>query len=88
MGRQRSNERPELAERSSSDELPVLGLKGGVEKALKKNSMFGTLTYLAQWQGLRGEDLDIDLDVEVTLECSRTGMQVTYTGDSKKYADS
>jgi hypothetical protein len=44
-----------------------------------------TLNYLAQWQGLRGQDLDIDLSQEPELICSKTGMKVIYTRDVKKY---
>jgi hypothetical protein len=39
------------------------------------------------WQGLRGEDLDIDPDQEVSLTCSVTGMIVIFTGDFAKYAE-
>jgi hypothetical protein len=87
VGRRGRNAHPEVAKRASKGELPVSGWKGGVDKKLKKKHKFGTLTYLAEWQGLRGEDLDIGLDDEVTLTCSRTGMSVTYTSDSKKYAE-
>jgi hypothetical protein len=40
--------------------------------------------YLAQWQGLRGEDLDIDRSVEKTVVCVRTDVAVTFTSDSSK----
>jgi hypothetical protein len=33
----------------------------GVSRSLKKLEKYGSLKYLAQWQGLRGEDLDVDL---------------------------
>ena len=55
-----------------------LGWKGGVERELKKKGKFGTLNYLAQWQGLRGEDLDVDLTNEVEIVCSLTGMKVIF----------
>ena len=29
--------------------------------------------------------LAVDLDAEVVLECSRTGVRVTFTGDVQKY---
>jgi hypothetical protein len=87
VGRRRRKEKPEIAARAAKGELPVSGWKGGIEKPLKKKTKFGTLLYLAEWQGLRGEDLDIDLDEEVTLVCSRTGMEVTYTSDSQKYSE-
>jgi hypothetical protein len=85
IGRQRATRFPELAQRCLADELPVLGWKGGVSRSLKKNQKYGSLKYLAQWQGLRGEDLDIDLSEERSLTCSRTKMVVTFTPDRTKY---
>lgn len=87
LGREMRKKEPELAQRAETGELPVLGWKGGVERRIKAGEKIGTLYYLAQWQGLRGEDLDIDLDEEPTLICSRTGMKVVFTGDVKKYAN-
>lgn len=87
VGRKLSDKEPELAERAKNGELPVLGWKGGVEKKIKKKEKYGTLFYLAQWQGLRGDDLDIDLSEEAELVCSKTGMKVIYTGDIKKYGN-
>jgi hypothetical protein len=76
---------PEIAGRAKMDELPVLGWRGGVDKKLKgKKVKFGTFFYLAQWQGLRGEDLDIDTSIEKTIVCSRTGMAVVFTDDRAK----
>ncbi len=86
IGRQLRKKNPELAERAERGELPPLDWKGGVEKKLKKTQKFGTPSYLAQWQGLRGEDLDISLSKEVELTCSATGMKVVFTSDSYKYA--
>ena len=86
VGRKRSTEDPELAERAKNGELPVLGWKGGVEKKIKKKEKYGCLNYLAEWQGLRDEDLDIDLSEEIEIVCSKTGMKVIYTGDATKYA--
>jgi len=65
--------------------LPVLGWKGGVERKLQAKK-FGTLNYVAQWQGLCGEDLDVDLAEERELTCARTGMVVTYTADREKWS--
>lgn len=65
--------------------MPVLGWKGGVSRSLKKLEKYGSLKYLAQWQGLRGEDLDVDLNQERALTYSRTGMVVTFTPDRAKY---
>ncbi|MBV7510364.1 MULTISPECIES: hypothetical protein [unclassified Pseudomonas] len=85
IGRQRAARFPELAQRCLAGELPVLGWKGGVSRSLKKLEKYGSLKYLAQWQGLRGEDLDIDLSEERALTCSRTNMVVTFTPDRSKY---
>lgn len=85
VGRELREKNPELAEKAKNGELPVLGWKGGVDRQLKKTEKFGTLKYLAQWQGLRGEDLDIDLNEERVVVCSATGMKVTFTGDSNMY---
>jgi hypothetical protein len=76
----------ELTTRARRGELVVLPWKGGVERALKLKQKFGTMRYLAMWQGLRGDDLDVELDSETTLRCSATGMAVTYTSDPAKYA--
>ena len=76
---------PELAEKAKRGELPVLAWKGGVERQLKKPEKYGTFKYLATWQGLRNEDLNIDPSVETGITCSRTGVKVIYTADSSKY---
>lgn len=87
VGRQFSARDLELAAKASAGQLVGLPWKGGIDKELKKKKKYGTLLYLAAWQGLRGEDLDIDTDQEPELTCTATGMSVTYTADSKKYAD-
>ena len=87
IGRRRSIESHELAEKAKNGELPPLGWKGGVERKIKKKENYGCLNYLAEWQGLRGEDLDIDLTEEREIVCSKTGMKVIYTSDATKYAD-
>ena len=85
IGRQRASRFPNVAQQCLAGELPVLGWKGSVSRSLKKLEKYGSLKYLAQWQGLRGEDLDIDLAVEKALTCSRTKMVVTFTPDRTKY---
>jgi hypothetical protein len=87
VGRGRSKKEPELAEQAKNGELPVLGWKGGIERKIKKKEKYGTLFYLAQWQGLRGDDLDVDLSQESELICSKTGMKVIFTGDLDKYGN-
>ena len=56
--------------KAKNGELPVLGYKGGIEKALIKKEKIGALNYIAKWQALRGENLDIDLDKEIVLTCT------------------
>lgn len=75
------------AAKCSAGELPVSHWKGGVSRTLKKLTRYGSLNYLAEWQGLRGEDLDIDIVQEITLTCVATGMIVTFTGDPSKLAN-
>lgn len=88
VGRKMKMDQPDLAECAMRGELPPMDWKGGVEKPLKNTTnKIGTLFYLAQWQGLRGEDLDIDLGSEPELTCSKTGVKVVCTGDYKKYAN-
>lgn len=94
VGRKLRKKDPDLARRAENGELPARlaadgarkGWKGGVEKKLMSEEKYGTLNYLAEWQGLRGEDLSIDLSEEVELVCSKTGMKVIYTADAEKYA--
>ena len=88
VGRIKSIEEPELALRAKNGELPVMIWKGGVHKKIQKIQKYGTLSYLAQWQGLRGEDLNIDLTLEIEMVDSKTGMKVIFTSDTTKYAES
>ncbi|MFC1453729.1 hypothetical protein ACFLQL_00965 [Verrucomicrobiota bacterium] len=85
VGRELSKTDLEMAERAKRGELPLMGWKGGVEKKTKNIKKYGPLFYLAQWQGIRGDDLDIDLFKEIELICSKTDMKVIFTGDVKKY---
>lgn len=84
VGRGLLEKNPDLALQAKCGVLPVLGWKGGVEKGLKIKKKYGTLNYLAQWKGLRGEDLDIYLDKEYTLTCEKTGVQVIFSANSSK----
>lgn len=86
VGRKLSEKEPEVANRAKNGELPMLGWKGGVKKKMKNKKKIGTLFYLAQWQGLRGVDLDIDLTKEYIITCAQTSVTVTFTGDYNKYA--
>ena len=78
----------DLTLRARRGELVILPWKGGVKQGLKIKRKFGTMRYFAMWQGLRGEDLDVDLESEPTRECSATGIVVTYTTDLSKYGGS
>lgn len=88
VGRALAIKEPELAEKAKKGELPVLGYKGGVEKALKKKEKIGALNYIAKWQALRGEDLNIDMDEEIVWTCTKTKMRVTFTMDLEKLKNS
>lgn len=84
VGRNLAKKHPELSEKAKRGELPTLGYKGGSDKQLKLKVKYGALNYLAQWQALRGEDLNIDLDKEIVLTCSKTDIKVTFTMDLEK----
>ena len=45
---------------------------------------FGSLQYLATWQGLRQQDLCINVEEETTLTCTRSLIVVTFTPDLRK----
>jgi hypothetical protein len=77
-GIEMSFENPELAGRAAQGELVVLHWKGGAEKKLKKDSEDGTFNYLATWQGLRGQDLNLDLDKTLTLTCTKYNHKVIF----------
>lgn len=83
-GREKSVEEPKLAEQALAGQLMVLPWKGGVEKAIQKKLKYGVFNYLAMWQGLRGEDLNIDVEKEVPLTCTATDMVVVFTSDLAK----
>lgn len=84
-GREKRKEEPALAQRASEGELVALPWRGGVEKAIK-GEKYGTLNYLAMYQGIRGESLDIDTTAEVVRQCAKTKVVVTYTCDASKFA--
>ena len=77
-GRKLAKKDSEMAELAKNGELVRFGWTGGVSKKLKQNIFHGTLFYLAKWQGLRGDDLDIDLDGDTFLTCTKTGQIVKY----------
>ena len=76
-GRQMRIDNPDLAKRAKAGELVPLGWKGGVKKKLQNNAEIeGCIWYLATWQGIRNEDLDVDMVNRCQLVCSRTGQVV------------
>jgi hypothetical protein len=85
-GLEKAREMPGLASQALAGELPILPWKGGVAGKIKSNDKLGSLQYLAMWQGLRGEDLDIDRREEVSLTCSRHGVSVKFTAIDSRLA--
>ena len=84
QGRVKAVNSPDLAESCKSGELPVLAWKGGVEKKIK-GKKYGSLFYLATWQGLRGEDLNINQREEISIICSKTQVEVIFTTNLLTY---
>jgi hypothetical protein len=80
-GRQDRCEQPGLAARADRGELVAMAWKGGAEEKLKIEKKPGTLKYLATWQGLRGEDLDIALEGERVIVCTRSGQAVVFSAE-------
>jgi len=84
-GRQQARQKPDLALRAKEGQLVTLPWKGGAENLDTSSKKYGTLHYVAHWQGLRGESLDIDPRAETTLTCTKTGATVVYTPDRDKF---
>jgi hypothetical protein len=89
LGRIYREEGRDIAIRAQRGELPLEknGWRGGVERKLIAESKSGTLSYLAQLQGMRGENLDIDLFASIALVCSRTGQSVIYGSEEGTIID-
>lgn len=60
----------------------------GTKSKTKPRQRYGPLLYLAMWQGLRGDDLDVTLNGETRLTCTASGVAVTFTSEVANYADS
>lgn len=84
-GREVASEQPELAIAARAGELVPLPWKGGLESSIKTKRKYGTLRYLAMWQGLRGDDLHLNTEVEREVVCTRYGVTVVFTADLDKY---
>ena len=83
-GRQLRIDDPARAARAEAGELVMDHWKGGVSEKLKSGEKTGTLQYLATWQGMRGEDLDINIECERTVVCARTGQAVVFSAKLAK----
>lgn len=86
-GREVSLEQLKIAERAKRGELVPLPWKGGLERIIKLKRKYGTHRYLAMWQGLRDDDLNIDTNKEQEITCARSKTTIVFTSDSTKYAD-
>lgn len=80
-GIEKAAESPELAHAAARGELPILPWRGGVERPLKGQEKIGSILYLAMWQRLRGEPLDLQVGRDETRTCTRTGVTVRYVWD-------
>jgi hypothetical protein len=84
-GRRMAELQPDLAAQAKLGQLVPLAWKGGLTKALKVKK-YGTFFYLASWQGLRGEDLNLDTDTDLTIRCSIHQTEVIFTSKFELYA--
>ena len=85
IGRVRATKNPDEGTRAKQGQLLPLIYQGGFAKKLKETNKMGTMHYLAMWQGLRGENLDLDTELRVTLTCTKFQIVVTYSFDPKEY---
>lgn len=94
-GQQLRQTNPVLAVRAEKGELPVLNWPGGHDLApqAQPSRTFGSLFYLAQWQGLRGEvwrgltgsDKNMSTTKPVGIVCSASGSFTVFTRDARRY---
>ncbi len=85
-GRKIAETNSEILSSVQADELPILPWKGGFTKEINdKKPKYAPLFYLAMWQGIKGDDLHIDMDGEKSLTCSKTGMTSIFTFNHKLY---
>ncbi len=90
VGRNQAQKDEELVLRVINGALPVSVFKGGFKKKLDTITFkYATFKYLAQLQGLKGVDLDIDTDRDDGLElvCSETGMKSIFSADINHFKD-
>lgn len=84
-GREHRLVEPALAAKVTAGHLPVLPWKGGFKEPTKLGWRYGTFNYLAMWQGMRGEDLNLHTDREITMVCAAMGMKTVFTADRLKF---
>ena len=92
-GKEMRDSDPELAGRAKRGELPVLNWPGGFGAEASPPRRFGSFFYLAQWQGLRGEqwhgitgkNRNMSTSHPVGIKCAVTGMVTIFTKDARKY---
>ena len=74
-----------LAAAARTGQLVPLSWKGGVPPPVRGGKAprrkYGSFHYLAMWQGLRGEDLDIDTESSLKHVCAQFGTTVIFTDD-------
>lgn len=80
-GQEYARKNPDLVERARAGELPILPFRGGVEKAIKVGAKVGHLLYVAMWQGLRGDPLDLDTEGQIEMTCAKHRVTVVFTAD-------
>ena len=93
IGRELRESNSELANRAEKGELPALNWPGGVDTLSPPSRQFGSLYYLAQWQGLRGEpwcgltgsDKNMSTTSHLGIRCVASGMVTVFTKDARKY---
>ena len=76
-GREKAIKDDMSAQAIKRGELIILPWQGGIDEPIKGRK-YGTYQYLAMWQGIRGESLDINTSFPVYITCSRTNMQVIF----------
>ena len=90
VGRKNALNNIELRNQALKGELIPLGWKGGIKPISDKDGnevppqyrfKLGSFKYLAEYMGLRGEDLHLDTEIVYRRVCSRFGITVEYTTD-------
>ena len=85
LGREKALEDKNLADSARAGQLIPLAWKGGVQPSIALKKKYGTYFYLAMWQGLRGDNLDIDLHENFSITCTLTDVVVVFTSDQSKF---